>query len=709
LDTFTFKGQTKKNVLWDIRLPGGRSTPIVMNNRVYINTGTDHRITVPSELIQLQDRVACYDAQTGKLLWEDRFPIFATDIPNIRIGWASMAGDPKTGRVYCHSCSGLLKCYDANNGKPLWERSLVEEFGEVTGYGGRIHTPIIDEDRVVVSFSGSNWGDFKGPKSGHLFLAFDKMTGDLLWMTNLVDGVKETTYSCPVVAVIDGVRQLITGGADGTVYSINARTGEKLWWFELSKIGLNASVVVDGHYVYATHGQDDVANGGMGRIQCIDARGRGNITSKGGVWKDDLIKAGYASPCIADGILYVIDDGGKLFAYDSKTGKRLWKYNLGRVGKGSPVFVDGKLLLTEVNGNIQMISAGRNRPKVLASARLWGLTSESEDEIYGSPAISNGRVFVATRDRLICFADTSKQAKDGEVPALPAEKPAENKVAHAKLYPFERWLMPGESVTYTVDAFDANGVRLVVDPTAVTDVTLVGLTDCTLDRLTLKVGNNTKHQTGEIHAKIGGVPAKARVMVFPNLPWKFTFDGAKAAPPTWIQGFGRLTPQAFEGDIALLKRGPSPGKPGGTFTFGPPTFKNYTIQADVMAQRTKAANESAAQMADVGVVCQRYSLILRGNTQRVHLESWYAHKERLGNGESFEWEPDTWYTMKLRVDQVGGKAEVKGKVWKRGTAEPPNWTISAVDPVPMTQGAPAIFYYSLANGFYDNVLVTPNP
>src|SRR5687768_6639699 len=258
-DKFTVKGDTGENVAWIQRLSGGRSTPIVLKGKVYVNTGTNHRITVPSELIQLQDKVTCFDAATGKIDWEDTFPIFLTDIPNIRIGWASMCGDTETGNVYAHTSSSILRCY-TGDGKTVWERSLGEEFGEITGYGGRIHTPIIDENRLIVSFSGVNWGDFKGPPPSHLFLAFDKKDGKLLWMASTTGPVGETTYSCPVVAVIDGVRQLVFGGADGSVHGIAARTGEKLWNYKFSKIGLNSSVAVDGDLVYACHGQDDIAN-----------------------------------------------------------------------------------------------------------------------------------------------------------------------------------------------------------------------------------------------------------------------------------------------------------------------------------------------------------------------------------------------------------------------------------------------------------------
>ena len=77
------------NLLWKADFMG-RSTPIVLNNRVYVigRIGMD---------ITEQERVACFDAETGRLLWEHRFNVFHSTIPFNRLGWTSLAGDTETG------------------------------------------------------------------------------------------------------------------------------------------------------------------------------------------------------------------------------------------------------------------------------------------------------------------------------------------------------------------------------------------------------------------------------------------------------------------------------------------------------------------------------------------------------------------------------------------------------------------------------------
>ena len=86
-----------------------------------------------------------------------------------------------------------------------------------------------------------------------------------------------------------------------------------------------------------------------------------------------------------------------------------------------------------------------------------------------------------------------------------------------------------------------------------------------------------------------------------------------------------------------------------------------------------------ADMPDLGVVANRYTLMLAGNLQRLRLLSWEA-VPRVDRTIAWDWKPDTWYRLKLRVDVQGDKALVRGKAWPRGESEPTNWTIDFEDP-----------------------------
>src|SRR5262249_14660821 len=127
-EKFSLTPGPNSNLIW--RAPYGcRSTPLVMNGRVYL-------INNCGEGVKEQERVLCLDADKGTLIWEHKFNVFHTDIVSVRLGWTNLAADPKTEYIFAHGTQGFLFCFD-KDGKVIWQHSLTEEFGRISGYGGR--------------------------------------------------------------------------------------------------------------------------------------------------------------------------------------------------------------------------------------------------------------------------------------------------------------------------------------------------------------------------------------------------------------------------------------------------------------------------------------------------------------------------------------------------------------------------------------------
>jgi hypothetical protein len=96
-------------------------------------------------------------------------------------------------------------------------------------------------------------------------------------------------------------------------------------------------------------------------------------------------------------------------------------------------------------------------------------------------------------------------------------------------------------------------------------------------------------------------------------------------------------------------------------------------------------------MGDVGITAQRYSLVLYGTTQRLKLEPWEPETAR-SVALPFVWKPDTWYHLKLRVENLAnGSVRARGKAWPTGEAEPAAWLIDKTDPIGNKQGAAGFF------------------
>ena len=80
---------------------GGRSGPVVFGDHLYLQNTSGAGATE-------QERLMCFNADTGKLLWEHRYNMFTSDVPAHRIAWASPVVDPATGNVFAISGNGLL-------------------------------------------------------------------------------------------------------------------------------------------------------------------------------------------------------------------------------------------------------------------------------------------------------------------------------------------------------------------------------------------------------------------------------------------------------------------------------------------------------------------------------------------------------------------------------------------------------------------------
>lgn len=674
-----------ENLAWKAPY-GGRSAPIVVGDRLYLQNSAGRGETV-------QERVMCFNADTGKLLWEHRFNVYSSDVPPHRVGWASPVGDPSTGNVYAFGGGGTLIGL-SKDGKLLWERSLGEGFGLVTTHGGRTVSPVIEGDLVIVSGISSGWGN--QARAAHRFFAFDKKTGATVWVSSPGGRPFDTTYSPPIAAVINGTRLLIAGGSDGAIHALKPQTGEPVWKYEISKRGINTGVVLHGAIAIVSHSEENLDSSEMGLLAAMDAAATGTIGKEQVKWTVKGFQGGYSSPVIDGDRLYQVDNGANLFAFDAATGRQLWKQNLGTIQKASPVLADGKLYVGTENGKVFILKPGPDRCEILDSD-LLGAEAQPE-AIIGSASVSQGRVYFVSSEALYAIGKKSTAA-----PPPPAAQPparGTGTAAHVQVTPTELVLKPGESVPLQARVFDQRGLPMPDEPTTWSLEQLRG----TVDNGRFTAAADAVAQAGAVKATVGSLSGVARVRVVPPLPWSENFQSLApgAVPVHWINTTGKFVVREMEGNKILVKLADNPFTKRARAFLGPSNLSNYTVEADVRA------TEKRRQMGDAGVVAQRYSLVLFGNHQRLELQSWQPETARTA-AVSFAWKADTWYHMKLRVEPAaGGKVRARGKVWAAGETEPSAWTVERIDPIPNLQGSPGLYADAPFEVFFDNIKVTAN-
>jgi outer membrane protein assembly factor BamB len=682
-----------ENFLW--RAPyGGRSAPIVMGNRVYVQNPSGRGV-------DLRERVMALDADSGKVIWEYTFNIFQSDAPPHRIGWASPAADPETGNIYALS-GGAQAIGLSPDGKLLWSRSFGEEFAAFTTHGGRTMSPVIDGNLVIVSAAVSNWGT--SGNRAHRFIALDKRRGEVVYVSNPGGRPYDTAYASPVIATIGGMRLLISGLGDGAVHAIKPQTGERVWSFSASKRAINTGVVVSGSTVFVSHGDENLEGNTLGLLAAIDGSQAGDIkTTK---WQVKGTEFSFSPPILDGARLYQIDSGSTLFAYDAESGKRLWDLRLGTAQKAPPVFADGKIYVGTDNGEFFIIRPMADKADILSKVQLpiskhscCG-SEETPEQVLGGAAVSRGRVYFASSDAVYAIGSRKPTS-----PAAPTARPADTTAPGAPAYllvsPTELVLEPGQKVTLHARLFDDKGRFIREDKAA---WSLDGLQGTVTDGVFTPAAS-PKDQAGTIKATVGALSGSARARIARSLPWTETFESYmdKDQPAGWVNlTAGRLGVVTLDGSKVLYK------EPNDTLFkrirvfVGPTTWSNYTFEADVRAA------ERRRQLGDIGITAQRYTLVLYGNSQKLKIEPWEPETNRTVTAD-FAWKPDTWYHLKLRVENLpNGQVRARGKAWPTGQPEPAAWTIEKTDPIGNREGAPGLFIDAQFGAHVDNMALSKN-
>ena len=678
-----------ENLLWKTEFTG-RSTPVVLRGQVCV-------IGRAGEEISKREVVACYDAGTGEKRWEHAIDVYHTTVAFNRVGWASLTADPETGTIYAHGVAGQLIAFDTE-GEILWSHFLTEEYGRLSGYGGRTQTPLVDGDLLLLTFVSSGWGDQAAPR--HRYHAFDKRTGELVWVAT-PGGMPfdMNTQSGPVVADIGGRRLLVAGNADGHVYAVDVATGAAVWSFSLSRRGLNSTVLVAGETVFAAHSEENLDDATMGRVVAFRGTGSGDVTDQE-IWRVDEMAVGFSSPAYLDGKLYVVDNSANLHRIDAASGKVEWEHGLGTVGKASPVLADGKIYVPETNGRFHILRDTGDGAETLSMVELGSDEEGRYSEIYGSPAVAYGRVFLSTEHGLYCVGDPKAEYRVEDTTRVVALPSGKGDAARMTLVPAEVRLEPGESAKFEARGFDPHGFPLGGNRKV--KWKLVGIEGKVSNSGKLTVAKVDRAQAGKLTVRAGDLTAVARVRVIPPLPWSEDFESFTdgGVPPTWIGARAKYDVVEKDGGRVLVKLPRARGLlRNPTFMGG--DFSDYTIEADVMGGQVKR------RRTDVGLLNSGYTLDLLGNHQRLEVRAWTAER-RMAQAVDFPWEMGVWYRMKFEVRVKQGRGVVRGKVWKRGEDEPREWTLSVEDPHPVESGSPGLTGYSPAEVFYDNIKVTVN-
>jgi hypothetical protein len=448
------------------------------------------------------------------------------------------------------------------------------------------------------------------------------------------------------------------------------------------------------------------------------------------LWSAD-ISTSTSHPILVGDTLYVVAEKGDLCAVDARTGRELWKLKIGIEQRNAGLlYADGRLYVPMLddpegkdsgtgeagrNGAFYVIQPGE-RPVILSKTQLEG-------RCFGSPVAWNGKIYIQTTQKLYCFG------KAGDNPGKPAPLveppwPAPGPATQLQIIPAEVFLHPGETATFRARKLDANGLTVsdVSDVRALQWNSYIPATARV--RSTMKASFDAAGRlvaapdpvpsAGAFEATLDGLKGYIRGRVMPNVPLSEDFESftlnetnalegaAFAFPPLpWIGARFKFEVREREGNKCLAKTIDNKFFQRAMVFIGTPDMRNYTITADVLSDGTRR------KMSEVGVIAQRYCIVLKGNEQRLEVNS---NLERLRESVEFRWLPNVWYRLKARVDVApDGTGVVRAKAWKRDDPEPAAWTLEVPHRTAHVEGSPGLFGFSPQDMrvYLDNITVTP--
>ncbi len=420
-----------RNLIWRRELPPGHSSPVIGGGRIYL-TAVEHD----------QLYTICVEQASGRILWRREAPRPRREKLNALNNPASPTPVIDSENVYVFFPDFGLLSY-TRDGKERW-RLPLGPFKNVYGIGA---SPVLADDVVALVIDQDK---------DSFIVGVGRNDGKIRWQKPRPEALSGA--STPAVVKSGAGPSLILAPASFRMDVYSARDGEAVWWVRGLPSEMKSVPVVVGDRVYVSGfntpendpgkqislptwaellARDDANKDGAIQKEeadertkrywdFIDTEGHGKIVEKEWnlhravmgaenglyvfqmgargdatgklIWKYQKAVPQLPSPVVYRDVVYMLNDRGVLTTLDAATGQMLRQDRVRGVSENyyaSPVAGDGKIFLASHPGVVAVLRAG-GQQELLAANKL-------DEEIFATPAIADGRLYVRTVAALYSF------------------------------------------------------------------------------------------------------------------------------------------------------------------------------------------------------------------------------------------------------------------------------------------------------------------
>jgi outer membrane protein assembly factor BamB len=399
-------GAKGDHILWRTPIPGlAHSSPIVWGDTIFVTSAISSRKNATFKPGLYGDGDASDDRSAHKWI------VYAIDKRTGRIRWERVAheGPPRNKRHIKSTYASATPVTDGRivvawfgsegvyafdvNGQPLWSLDVGRvDMGayDVPSYEwGPASSPIIWNGLVILQCD---------TQADSFVMAVNAESGDIVWRTSR-DEIP--SWGSPTVALASTGPELVTN-ASNFIRGYDPRTGRELWRLSgSSKITAPTPIFADGLMVVASGRAPERP------IFAVRPGSRGDLTLRSGQTSSGAVAWSWTgrgsympTPLAYNGVLYVLANNGVLDAYELKTGAELYRQRLPLVGSGfsaSPVAADGKIYLSNEDGDMLVVRAGRTFEPIATNA--------IGELLMATPALSDGVMYVRGVSHLFAIGE----------------------------------------------------------------------------------------------------------------------------------------------------------------------------------------------------------------------------------------------------------------------------------------------------------------